>query len=97
MHLKIERDGVALFEGEVDTFEYSEKADGSVSVVGRPAPPQRQRAANGGGFADLLRGVSAASKRPALASIPAPPPENSESSPTSDETDPSLENEDQQT
>ena len=36
MRLRIERDGLVLFDADVDSLEYAEKDDGTVSVVGRP-------------------------------------------------------------
>lgn len=53
MHLRIERDGQVLFNAHVDSIEYAEKGDGTVSVVGRPAQPDRPA----GGFMDALKAL----------------------------------------
>ena len=53
MHLRIERDGQVLFNKDVDAIEYAEKMDGTVSVVGRPAQPDRPA----GGIADALKAL----------------------------------------
>lgn len=74
-HLRIERNGAVLFEGEVATFEYAEKEDGSVSVVGRPAVQRAKSSPSGGGWAELLRGASTASKRRPLESVQQTPVE----------------------
>ena len=54
MQLRIERDGLVLFDADVDSIEYAEKTDGTVSVVGRPAQPER---AAGSGIADALKAL----------------------------------------
>lgn len=104
MHLKIERDGVVLYDGDVDTFEYAEKTDGTVSCVGTPAKPER---AAGGGLAEVLKQVGqkyaddrrsrteseAASKRATLAPIAGLAPVIDASFPTSEENDTPMEKE----
>lgn len=54
MHLRIERDGQVLFNSNVDSIEYAEKGDGTVSVVGRPARAERPA---GAGFVDALKAL----------------------------------------
>ena len=51
MKLRIERDGITLYDGEVDTFEYAEKTDGTVSCVGTPAKPER----GASGIAEIIK------------------------------------------
>lgn len=54
MRLRIERDGQVLFDADVDSIEYAEKGDGSVSVVGRPPQPERPA---GGGIVEALKAL----------------------------------------
>ena len=54
VHLKIERDGVVLYDGDVTTLEYAEKADGTVSLVGRTTAQEERPTSNVG---DLFRSL----------------------------------------